>query len=71
MDDSREGRLAEARALLARERLGARLGVAGADDEILAVRASPSQRATLARLAPELRSLGFRYVTIELEAGDP
>lgn len=71
MDEYATGRLEQVRALLARAGVAARLSTAGADDEILAVHAPPAARSMLARLAPEVRSLGFRYVTIELDAGDP
>jgi len=71
MGEYSDARLEWAQALLTRGGIVARLTSAGADGEILVVHAPTSARETLARLAPEVRSLGFRYVTIELEAGDP
>jgi hypothetical protein len=55
--------------LLAREGMHAELSVAGAEGEIIVIRAGAAMRAALARTAPEIRALGFRYVTIEIEAG--
>lgn len=65
MDDP----LLRARALLAREGMHAELSVAGAEGEILVVRVGAAMRRALARAAPEIRAIGFRYVTIEIEAG--
>lgn len=64
-------RLTAVRALLARKGMDAPVSVAGADAEILAVHAGPEAREALARLAPEVRAIGFRYVTIELGADGP
>lgn len=64
-------RLDRARALLAREGVGAEVSVAGLDGEILAVRARPELRPVLARLAPEVRSLGFRYLALEMNGESP
>lgn len=69
--DDRDGRLEKARMLLARAGVTARLSTAGVDHEVLAVHGPPSLRETLARLAPEVRSLGFRYVAIDVDCGDP
>lgn len=62
-----DGRLARARALLEREGMTAQVEVAGRQGEIAAVRGDPSLREGLARLAPEIRALGFRYVALELD----
>jgi hypothetical protein len=67
----RDDRLERVRELLAREGLEADLSVAGAEAEIVAIRAAPARRESLAALAPGIRALGFRYVTIEVEARDP
>jgi hypothetical protein len=66
-----EERLERVRELLEREGLAAEVSTAGGAGEILAVRARPAQRARLARLAPEIRAAGFRYVTIELDLECP
>jgi hypothetical protein len=63
-------RLARVRDLLAREGMDAELSVAGADAEIIAIRAAADRRENLAALAPEIRAAGFRYVAIEVEARD-
>lgn len=70
-DDPADDRLAKVRALLAREAIRGHVSSAGADAEILAVHADPAAREALARLAPEVRAFGFRYVTIDLGADDP
>jgi hypothetical protein len=64
-------RLEVARALLAREGVGGEVSEAGPEGEILAVRAHPGLRPVLARLAPEVRSLGFRYLALEMTAEGP
>jgi hypothetical protein len=64
-------RVERARAMLAREGVLAEVGVAGADDDILVVAFDRSLPSTLARLAPAVRALGFRYVTMEVEGGGP
>lgn len=51
--------------LLAREGLRAEVTCAGLEGEIAAVCADPAIRSRLARLAPAIRSLGFRYVALE------
>jgi hypothetical protein len=66
-----DDRLRRARALLAREGIRGHVSVAGAEAEILAVHADPAAREALARLAPEVRAFGFRYVTIDLGAEHP
>lgn len=63
----REGAVAAARELLAGVGIDARVRALGVDGEIAAVKGDSSLREPLARLAPELRSLGFRYVALELE----
>lgn len=65
-----EDRIAAARLLLDREGLGAEVSAEGMDGEIAAVRCETSQRARLAILAPEIRSLGFRYVALEPNVED-
>jgi hypothetical protein len=64
-------RLDRVRTLLAREGMQVEVSVAGAGSDIVAIRARPGARAALAALAPEIRALGFRYVTIDVEARDP
>ena len=66
---AQEDRLARARDLLAREGVTAPVSVAG-DGDIVVVRSDPSLRPRLARLAPEIRALGYRYVAIELDPTD-
>ncbi len=63
--DRTDPRLAAVRELLASAGLAAEAGVAGRDGEIAAIRGAVGLRAPLARLAPEIRSLGFRYVALE------
>lgn len=60
-------RTERAAALLAGAGLVASVTAAGAEGEIAAVRCDPSLRERLARLAPEIRGLGFRYVALELD----
>jgi hypothetical protein len=66
-----DDRLDRVRALLARQGMDVQVSVAGADAEILAVHTGPEAREALARLAPEVRAFGFRYVTVDLGADDP
>lgn len=63
-----DDRLERARDLLARAGVHAELSVAGTEAEIIVIRTGPDMRAVLARFAPEIRALGFRYVTIEVAA---
>lgn len=63
-----EERLSAARRLLDREGMQGEVSAAGLDGEIAAVRCGPDQRDRLAALAPEIRSLGFRYVALEPNA---
>lgn len=65
MDD----RLKRVHDLLAREGMHADLSVEGTEAEIIAIRGGAAIRPAVARLAPEIRAVGFRYVTIEVEAG--
>lgn len=69
-EDGADLRVERARSLLAGEGMGVALSAAGVNGEILAVHAGPECREALARLAPEIRSLGFQYVTIDLAASD-
>lgn len=62
-----EDRLGRAREILNRAGVGAPLRAAGFAGDIAAVTGPPSLREPLARLAPKLRSVGFRYVALELE----
>lgn len=64
-------RLDEVRSILAREAVDASARAEGGDGEILAIDATPGLRPVLARLAPELRECGFRYITLELKGGGP
>jgi hypothetical protein len=64
-----EGRLAEARRVLREAGIDAPVRAAGTEREIAAVTGPASLREPLARVAPELRGLGFRYVALELENG--
>lgn len=64
-DRAAESRLGEVRRLLDRYGVEGEVSVAGRDGEIAAVRGSPGLRSRLASLAPEIRSLGFRYVALE------
>jgi hypothetical protein len=59
-------RVEQGRALLARHGVVARVDAAGARGEILVVEAGPEVRPVLARLAPEVRSLGFRYLALDM-----
>jgi hypothetical protein len=52
--------------LLRRAGIAAEVAVAGADGEIAAVSVPPAAVHQLAELAPEIKALGFRYVTVEL-----
>ncbi len=60
-------RLERTRALLAASDVAfARVRAAGHTREILVVEGDPSSADELARLAPAIRALGFRYVTVDL-----
>ncbi|MFO7892926.1 MAG: hypothetical protein R6U63_04265 [Longimicrobiales bacterium] len=60
-------RLDEARRVLDEAGIDAPVRAAGTDGEIAAVMGSSDLREPLARVAPELQALGFRYVALELE----
>jgi len=63
-----DARVAAAERLLAEHGLaGVRVRTAGHEREVAAIAAPPSALARLAELAPAIRSLGFRYVALELE----
>ena len=59
-------RVAEARRVLDAAGIHAPVRAVGVDGEIAAVTGSPGLRTPLARVAPELRAVGFRYVALEL-----
>lgn len=69
-DPGHSDRVEAARSLLRAEGIAAELTPAGADGEIAAIRADLSLRGRLARLAPEIRQLGFRYVALDLAGID-
>lgn len=58
-------RIERARAVLARAGIDATVRAAGFDGDIVAVTGPSTLREPLARIAPELRSLGFRYVALD------
>lgn len=60
-----DDRLAAVRDLLTAAGVTAEAAVAGKEGEIAAIRGGPELCGPLARLAPEIRSLGFRYVALE------
>ena len=62
-------RLEQARRLLAEAGTDAPVRAAGVEGDIVAVAGSPELRQPLARLAPSLRELGFRYVALDLGNG--
>lgn len=62
-----DSRLEQAREILDRAGVDAPVRAAGFGGDIAAVTGPPALKEPLARLAPELRSLGFRYVALELE----
>lgn len=68
MDTPVEMRLCVARRLLGQAGIRGEVSAAGMDGEIAAVRCAPDQRVRLTALAPEIRSLGFRYVALEPNA---
>ena len=61
-------RLDEARRVLDEAGIDAPVRAAGVDGEIAAVTGAEELREPLARVAPDLQALGFRYVALELEA---
>lgn len=68
MDRSEPDRLADARRALDAAGIDAPVRATGVDGEIAAVTGPSELREELARLAPRLRALGFRYVALELDA---
>ncbi len=60
-----EARIEAVRALLEGAGMEGEVSTAGTGGEIAAVRGDVALREGLARLAPEIRSLGFRYVALE------
>jgi hypothetical protein len=71
MEEALDVRLARARAVLARAGMEADTWAEGAHDEIVVVAAPLALRSAVARLAPELRACGFRYVALELDVERP
>lgn len=69
-DSALEARLSAVRRLLDREGVQGEVSAVGLDGEIAAVQCGPDQRGLLAALAPEIRSMGFRYVALESNAED-
>lgn len=68
-DRSTAARLEAARRVLLREGIEGRVRAVGVEGEIAAVTGPSRLRARLARVAPELRAMGFRYVALDLENG--
>lgn len=66
--DSARARLEAVRDLLRRAGLEGDVDAVGLDGDIAAIRTGAEAREPLARLAPEIRSLGFRYVALEPRA---
>ncbi|MGK7313206.1 MAG: hypothetical protein ACN0LA_13285 [Candidatus Longimicrobiales bacterium M2_2A_002] len=68
MNGSPDGasRVVEARRVLEAAGIHAPVRAVGIDAEIAAVTGSPELRGPLARVAPELRAVGFRYVALEV-----
>lgn len=60
-------RVEEARRILDEAGIDAPVRAAGMEGEIAAVTGPPALRERLARVAPELQALGFRYVALELD----
>ncbi len=61
-------RIARATRLLKASGVAAEPSIAGHAEDVLSLRASLTALDRLRELAPELKSLGFRYVTLELDA---
>ena len=64
MNDARLQNVAQ---LLEQHGIAAEVGAAGHDHDVLALRAATHDLQRLRELAPELKALGFKYVTLELE----
>lgn len=67
---SAEDRLTAVRTLLRGAGLEGEVDAVGLDGEIAAIRSGAEAREPLARLAPQIRSLGFRYVALEPRASN-
>ena len=63
-------REARAAAILEEEGLPWRVRTAGPDGEIAAVSAPASQLEAVRGIAPRLRSIGYRYVALDLADGE-
>lgn len=61
-----EEQVARVRALLEEKGIIGEVEVVGRDGDIVAVAAEQASLPELRNLAPEIRSLGFRYVTLDL-----
>ena len=64
-------RIARAQRLLKESGVEADPTIAGHDDDVLSLRASLSELDRLREMATELKSLGFRYVALELDTEAP
>ena len=65
-----EDRAGKAAAVLAAEGLSWPVRSAGMEGEIAAVAAPPSSLEAVRRVAPALRSLGYRYVALDLAGAE-
>jgi hypothetical protein len=61
-------RLSQARRILGERGFTALPAVAGLADDVLALRAPIEDLEPLRELVPELKALGFKYVTLELDS---
>lgn len=66
----RDLRVVRAERVLSRHGLSTDASLAGQGDDIIAVRAPFEQLQQLREIAPELKELGFRYVTLELKTAE-
>ena len=64
-------RSARATRLLREAGIEAKVTAAGQQNDIAAVQAPAGQLERIAAHAPAIRALGFRYVALELRAGEP
>ncbi len=64
------GRLQRAAALLTGEGIAGDVSVAGHEEDVLVVAVPAVARSRLEGLAPRLKAIGFRYITLELSAPD-
>lgn len=69
--ESERRRETEARAVLEAEGLAGQVRSAGPDGEIAAVSGSGATLSSVQRVAPRLRSLGYRYVALDLGVESP